>query len=85
MGPETAASVLFAKEIANADNPDEVRKKLTKEYNDIWINPYMAAERGYIDDVIEPEMSRAILIKSLRLLEKKTDVRPWKKHGIIQL
>ncbi|MDY6968952.1 MAG: acyl-CoA carboxylase subunit beta [Spirochaetota bacterium] len=85
VGPETAASVLFAKEIANADNPDEVRKKLTKEYNDIWINPYMAAERGYIDDVIEPEMSRAILIKSLRLLEKKTDVRPWKKHGIIQL
>ena len=58
---------------------------MTKEYNDIWINPYMAAERGYIDDVIEPEMSRAILIKSLRLLEKKTDVRPWKKHGIIQL
>ena len=45
----------------------------------------MAAERGYIDDVIEPEASRAILIKALQLLETKVDEKPWKKHGIIQL
>ncbi|MFC1895789.1 acyl-CoA carboxylase subunit beta [Thermodesulfobacteriota bacterium] len=85
VGPETAASVIFAKEFATAENPDEVREKRIKEYEDVWINPYMAAERGYIDDVIEPESSRATLINAFDLLSDKTDDRPWKKHGIIQL
>lgn len=85
VGPETAASVLFAKEIASVDNPDEIRERRIKEYSDVWINPYMAAERGYVDDVIEPEASRAILINALSLLENKREERPWKKHGIIQL
>jgi len=85
VGAETAASVLFAKEIAKADSPDEILKQRIAEYSDVWINPYMAAERGYIDDVIEPEASRAILINALKLLENKKEERPWKKHGIIQL
>ncbi len=85
VGPATAASVLFAKEIATAENPDEIRQKRIQEYDDVWVNPYMAAERGYIDDVIEPETSRARLIKTLDLLEDKRDEKPWKKHGIIQL
>jgi len=85
VGPETAASILFAKEIAKAEDPDKVKEERIKEYTDVWVNPYMAAERGYIDDVIEPEASRAMLINALNLLEKKVDEKPWKKHGIIQL
>lgn len=85
VGADTAASVIFAKEIANADNPEELREKRIKEYTDLFVNPYMAAERGYIDDVIDPEQSRSTLIKALRLLENKVDEKPWKKHGIIQL
>jgi acetyl-CoA carboxylase carboxyltransferase component len=85
VGPETAASILFAKEIAEAENPNEVEAKRIKEYRDVWVNPYMAAERGYIDDVIEPEASRTVLINTLNLLKDKVDEKPWKKHGIIQL
>lgn len=85
VGPETAASVLYAKEIAAADNPNEVRRKRIKDYSDTWVNPYMAASRGYIDDVIEPEHSRITLINALDLLQDKRDEKPWKKHGIIQL
>ncbi|HCX90199.1 MAG: methylmalonyl-CoA carboxyltransferase [Deltaproteobacteria bacterium CG12_big_fil_rev_8_21_14_0_65_43_10] len=85
VGPETAASILFAKEIAGAENPKEVEEKRIKEYRDVWVNPYMAAERGYIDDVIEPESTRAVLINALNLLKDKVDEKPWKKHGIIQL
>ncbi|MBI4619383.1 MAG: acyl-CoA carboxylase subunit beta [Desulfobacterales bacterium] len=85
VGPETAASILFAKEIAGADNPKEVEEKRIKEYRDVWVNPYMAAERGYIDDVIEPESTRAVLTNALNLLKDKVDEKPWKKHGIIQL
>ena len=85
VGPETAASILFAKEIAGADNPKELEEKRIKEYRDVWVNPYMAAERGYIDDVIEPESTRAVLINALNLLKDKIDEKPWKKHGIIQL
>jgi len=85
VGPETASSILFAKEISKADNPAELREERIREYTDVWVNPYMAAERGYIDDVIEPEASRAMLINALNLLEDKVDEKPWKKHGIIQL
>ncbi len=85
VGPETATSILYAKEIAKAENPEEIREKRLQEYKDVWINPYMAAERAYIDDVIEPEASRAILISFLDSLENKIDEKPWKKHGIIQL
>ncbi|MFH2013283.1 MAG: acyl-CoA carboxylase subunit beta [Pseudomonadota bacterium] len=85
VGPEAASSIIFAKEIAKAENPKEVAEKRAKEYKDHWVNPYMAAERAYIDDVIEPEASRAILINTLNLMKDKVDERPWKKHGLIQL
>ena len=85
VGPETAASVIYAKELAAAENPEELRERRLKEYADLWINPYMAAERGYVDDVIEPEDTRRILIRSLEVLENKTEEHPWKKHGNIQM
>lgn len=85
VGPETAASVIYAKEIAVAEDPEEVRKRRLKEYAKVWINPYMSAERGYIDDVIEPEDTRRILIRSLEILREKIEERPWKKHGNIQM
>jgi acetyl-CoA carboxylase carboxyltransferase component len=85
VGPETAASVIYAKELAAAENPEELRERRLKEYADLWINPYMAAERGYVDDVIEPEDTRRILIRSLEVLANKTEERPWKKHGNIQM
>jgi acetyl-CoA carboxylase carboxyltransferase component len=85
VGPETAASVIYAKEIAAAENPKELRERRLKEYANLWINPYMAAERGYVDDVIEPEDTRRILIRSLEVLKNKTEERPWKKHGNIQM
>jgi acetyl-CoA carboxylase carboxyltransferase component len=85
VGPETAASVIYAKELATAENPEELRERRLKEYADLWINPYMAAERGYVDDVIEPEDTRRILIRSVEVLENKTEERPWKKHGNIQM
>ena len=85
VGPDTAASIIFAKEISNAEKPDELRAQRIKEYTKLFINPYVAAERAYIDDVIEPEQSRSILINTLQLLKNKVDERPWKKHSIIQL
>lgn len=85
VGPETAASVIYAKEIAAARDPEALREKRLKEYADLWINPYMAAERGYIDDVIDPEDTRRTLIRSLEILRNKTEERPWKKHGNIQM
>lgn len=85
VGPDTAASIIFAKEIAKSSNPDELRAQRIEEYTKLFLNPYVAAERAYIDDVIEPEKSRSILINALKLLENKVDERPWKKHGIIQL
>jgi len=85
VGPETAASVIYAKELATAQNPEELRERRLKEYADLWINPYMAAERGYVDDVIEPEDTRRTLIRSLEVLANKTEDRPWKKHGNIQM
>lgn len=85
VGPETAVSVLYAKEIASASNPDEVRQKRVEEYARYYVNPYVAAERGYIDDVIEPEETRIKLIAALETLKNKRDERPWKKHGNQQM
>jgi acetyl-CoA carboxylase carboxyltransferase component len=85
VGPETAASVIFAKEIASAENPDEVRQRRMAEYTKFYINPYVAAERGYIDDVIEPEETRIKLIAALEVLKNKKQDRPYKKHGNLQM
>jgi len=85
VGPQTAASVLFAKEIANAQDPEKIQQQRISEYDQKFVNPYVAAERGYIDDVIEPEETRTKLLWALDILKDKREDRPWKKHGNIRL
>jgi len=82
MGPEGAANIVFRKEISEAENPDEVRKQKIEEYKEKFANPYVAAAKGYIDEVIEPAETRSLLIHSLTLSDNKVDTRPAKKHGI---
>jgi len=85
MGPEGAANIIYRKEIKNAENPVEMREKKTAEYRDKYANPYIAAARGYVDDVIDPRETRKRLIYSLQTLENKKVSRPRKKHGNIPL
>jgi len=85
VGAETAASVIFAKEIKNSENPKETRDGRIKEYRDLYENPYNAAERGYIDDVIMPNETRKYICDALDLLENKQVSRPWRKHSNINL
>lgn len=82
MGPEGAANIIFKKDIDNAENPVEMRKKKIQEYKDKFANPYVAAAKGYIDSVIEPEETRNSLIHALEVTVGKQDHRPAKKHGI---
>jgi len=82
MGPEGAANIIFKKEIAAAEDPEAMRKKKVAEYREKFANPYVAASKGYIDSVIEPEETRKILIHSLEVSSNKTVMIPEKKHGI---
>jgi acetyl-CoA carboxylase carboxyltransferase component len=88
VGAETAASVIFAKEIKESANPVETREKRIKEYAELYENPYCAAERGCVDDVIMPHDTRKQINKALDVLEKKswdTVARPWRKYSNINL
>ncbi len=85
MGARGAAEILHRKEIANAEDPAVALAVREEEYRQKFANPYLAAERGYIDDVIEPSDTRRRLAHALDLLENKTDSNPWKKHGNIPL
>ena len=85
MGPDGAVNIINRREIAAAKDPEAVRRKLADEYRTKFANPYIAAERGYVDEVIEPSVTRSKLIASLRLLENKRDENPRKKHGNIPL
>ncbi len=85
MGPKGAAEIIFRKEISNSDDPEAVLKQKEKEYREKFANPYLAAERGFIDEVIEPRYTRLRVIQALRMLENKTDSNPPKKHGNIPL
>ena len=82
MGPEGAANIIFRKEIQNADDPEKVRKQKIKEYKQKFANPYVAAAKGYVDSVIEPQETRKLLTHSLEVSKNKVDKRPTKKHGI---
>ena len=82
MGPEGAANIIFRKEISEAANPDEMRRKKVEEYKEKFANPYVAASRGYIDSVIEPNETRKMLLHSLEVSSTKVADRPAKKHGI---
>lgn len=85
MGPEGAVNIIFRKELAQSKDPDALRKELVAEYKAKFANPYIAAERGIIDQVIKPADSRRKLIKALEMLHNKTDRNPSKKHGNIPL
>jgi acetyl-CoA carboxylase carboxyltransferase component len=81
MGPEGAANIIFRKEIESTDKPEEVRQEKIKEYKEKFSNPYVAAARGYIDDVIEPSETRPLLASTFEMLYNKRESRPAKKHG----
>ncbi len=85
MGPKGAVEIIWKKDIANADNPEEKMDELVQKYREKFANPYIAAERGYVDDVIEPHETRFRLISGLELLSTKVDTNPKKKHGNIPL
>jgi len=85
MGAKGAAEIIFKKEISKADNPAEKLKEKEQEYIELFANPYKAAERGYIDEVIEPAQTREKLIKAFKMLENKAAKLPKKKHGNIPL
>lgn len=82
MGPEGAANIIFKKDIAEAENQDEMRKIKVQEYIDKFANPYVAAGKGFIDAVIEPSETRKALIHALSLSKGKDEFRPVKKHGV---
>jgi propionyl-CoA carboxylase beta chain len=85
MGPEGAVNVLYRRELQASSNSEEVRQSKIEEYRDRFANPFVAAERGYVDDVIEPRETRPNVIRALRMLANKTDTMPRKKHGNIPL
>ncbi len=85
MGSKGAVEIIFSKQIAASDNPEDVENRLIAEYTEKFANPYIAAERGYIDEVIEPRRTRNALISALEMLKNKVDSNPKKKHGNIPL
>jgi propionyl-CoA carboxylase beta chain len=85
MGAQGAANILHRKALAEASDPEALRAQLVQEYEDTLVNPYVAAERGYVDSVIPPSQTRAYVIKALRMLRNKRETLPPKKHGNIPL
>jgi propionyl-CoA carboxylase beta chain len=85
MGPEGAVNIIYRKDIAASPTPDDRRQKLMDDYKARFANPYSAAERGYIDDVIVPHETRPKLIRALEMLQNKRVERPRRKHGNIPL
>jgi len=85
MGPEGAVNILYKRELQTASNAEGVRQAKIDEYRDQFANPFVAAERGYVDDVIEPHETRSKVIRALNMLANKTDTMPRKKHGNIPL
>ncbi|MDX1771175.1 MAG: carboxyl transferase domain-containing protein, partial [Planococcaceae bacterium] len=85
MGPQGAANVIFSREIAQSDNPEQTRATKIEEYREKFANPYVAAARGMVDDVIDPRETRIKLIQALDMMRNKKESRPAKKHGNIPL
>ncbi len=85
MGPEGAVNILYRRELERSIDPEENRQAKIDEYRDRFANPFVAAERGYIDDVIEPHETRPRVIRALRMLANKADTMPRKKHGNMPL
>jgi acetyl-CoA carboxylase carboxyltransferase component len=85
MGPQGAVNIIFRKEIETADDAETRRAELIEEYTERFANPYIAAERGYVDDVIDPRETRQVLIRSLDMLRTKREQMPSRKHGNVPL
>ncbi|GIH12650.1 acyl-CoA carboxylase subunit beta [Rugosimonospora africana] len=85
MGAQGAVNILYRSELRNADDPVELRGQLIAEYEDTLANPYVAAERGYVDSVIAPSATRVQIVRALRTLRTKRETLPPKKHGNIPL
>ena len=85
MGPEGAVNIVFRDKLAGASNREETMSALANEYREKFANPYVAASRGFLDDVIEPTETRPRVIKALEMLQNKRDTLPPKKHGNIPL
>jgi propionyl-CoA carboxylase beta chain len=85
MGPKGAVEILFRKEIADSADPARALDERVAEYTEKFANPYVAASRGYVDDIIDPRDTRPRLIEALDTLVGKRDVNPRKKHGNIPL
>lgn len=81
MGPDGAANIIYKNDIAAAADPIAVRKQKIDEYTEKFTNPYIAAARGYVDDIIEPDSTRPRVIAALEMLASKRDSKPSKKHG----
>ncbi|HYP39936.1 MAG TPA: carboxyl transferase domain-containing protein [Chloroflexia bacterium] len=85
MGVDGAVNIIFKDQIEKSDDPDATRKQLVADYQEKFANPYVAAGRGFIDDIIEPRQTRPKLISALQMLRNKRDTNPPKKHGNIPL
>ena len=85
MGPQGAVEIVYRRELEAAQDPVARRAELVEEYVERYANPFIAAERGYVDDVIDPADTRGILIKGLAMLRSKREELPKRKHGNIPL
>ena len=85
MGADGAVNIAFKRKIKEADDPQAMREQCKKEYEDRFLNPYVAASRGYVNEIIKPEESRDKILKALKALRSKSVKGPYKKHGNIPL
>ncbi|HBN85826.1 MAG TPA: methylmalonyl-CoA carboxyltransferase, partial [Clostridiales bacterium] len=85
MGPDGAANIIFRKDIKDSSDPVQTRKDKIQEYTDKVTNPYVAASKGFVDDIIDPAQTRQYVAAALEMLSSKSEARPKKKHGNIPL
>jgi len=85
MGAEGAVNILYRRELAAGPDQDGVRAEKTAEFRERFANPFIAAERGFVDEIIEPQHTRQKLVSALRMLDTKKDSNPQKKHGNLPL
>ena len=85
MGPDAAVNIIHRADLAKAKDVDKRREELVADYKKRFANPYIAAARGYVDDVIDPRDTRFKVIRALEMLQNKADHTPAKKHGNVPL
>jgi acetyl-CoA carboxylase carboxyltransferase component len=85
MGPQGAVEIVYRRELVDSADPVARRAELVDDYTERYANPYVAAERGYVDDVIDPADTRRVIVRSLDLLASKREELPRRKHGNIPL